>query len=191
MPNIEENKRIFLELCSMIKRDGIEDLLAWLESSDFFTAPASIRFHGNYPGGLVEHSLNVYYELDRLLGAYPEIQVSEETALISSLFHDLCKVNVYGTELRNRKNEEGVWEKYEAYTFNEKFRYGGHGPKSVFIVQNFMKLKPEEAVAINCHMGGFSEDPKSVCSAFEHFPFAWLVSVADQSATYLIESEKE
>ena len=187
-----DNRERFLELCAGITRPGIQNLLAWLETSDFFTAPASTRFHGDHPGGLLEHSLNVYDELNRLLAVYPEIAetVSDESVVICALFHDLCKVNFYATELRNRKNDKGQWEKYEAYTVQEKFCYGGHGAKSVFMIQNFMPLFVEEAVAIHCHMGGFSEDPKSVCRAFEQHPFAWLVSVADQSATYIKENKE-
>lgn len=186
----EERIQRFLTLRSRINRQGITDLMSWLASSDFYTAPASTRFHGSYPGGLLEHSLNVYDELYRLLPVYPEIVVPEESCLIASLFHDLCKVNFYGTEKRNRKNADGKWESYDAYTVSPLLNYGGHGAKSVFIIQQFMKLTVEEAVAIHCHMGGFSEDPKSVCEAFEQHPFAWLLSVADQSATYLKERKE-
>lgn len=191
MATIEENKAEFKELCSKIKREGIVDLMRWLEQSDFYTAPASRSYHEAYEGGLLQHSLNVYHELIRILKAYPEIQsqVSEESAIIASLFHDLCKVNFYGTEKRNRKNAEGKWESYDAYNITEKFPFGGHGSKSVFIVQSFIKLTPEEAVAINCHMGAFGDNATYISKSYEMFPFAWLLSVADQAATYLIEGE--
>lgn len=188
---MDENKVRFLELCKGIKRDGIDDLIKWLESSDFFVAPASTRFHGSYAGGLCEHSLNVYDEAKRLLEVYPEIEVSEETVLITTLFHDLCKVNNYASEKRNRKNAEGQWESYDAYTTKPKLNFGGHGSKSVFITQQFIKLTPEEGVAINCHMSTFDGDSGYVGQAYEQFPYAWLVSVADQSATFVIESRKD
>lgn len=187
MATIEENKQEYLELCSKIKRDGIQDLVHWLEKSDFFTAPASKAYHGAYRGGLLQHSLNVYHELVRIMQVYPEVVVPEESVLISSLFHDLCKVNFYGTEKRNRKNEQGKWESYDAYNITEKFPFGGHGSKSVFIVQSFIKLTPEEAVAINCHMGAFGDNSTYISNSYIAFPFAWLVSVADQSASYLVE----
>ncbi|MCD7821044.1 MAG: HD domain-containing protein [Clostridiales bacterium] len=98
-----DNKERFVELCSAIKRDGIDDLMAWLADGDFYTAPASARYHGSYAGGLLQHSLNVYDELKRLLAAYPEVECSEESAVICALFHDLCKVNFYTSEKRNRK----------------------------------------------------------------------------------------
>ena len=188
MGNIVENKQRFLELCGTIQRPGICELLGWLEKSDFFSAPASTRFHGNYPGGLLEHSLNVYDEAKRLLAAYQEIQAPDESVVIAALFHDLCKVNFYATESRNRKNEQGQWEKYNAYTIQEKFCFGGHGSKSVFLVQNFMKLTPEEAVAINCHMSSWDGN-KDVGNAFEQYPFAWLIHTADEAATYIRESK--
>lgn len=182
------NKERFIEICSCIKRDGIEDLMAWLEKSDFYTCPASTRFHGNWPGGLLEHSLNVYDELKRLLQIYPDVSVSEESVAIVSLMHDLCKANMYVTEKRNRKNSEGKWESYDAYTIKEKMAFGGHGSKSMFIVQNFIKLTPEEAIAINCHMGVWDGN-KDVGNAYEHYPLAWLTHVADEAATYMIESK--
>ena len=105
------NKERFISLCNDIDRDGMHELMEWLEKSDFYSAPASTRFHGNYAGGLLEHSLNVYDELKRLLEIYGDsVSVSETTIRIVSLFHDLCKVNFYTTEKRNRKNSAGQWE---------------------------------------------------------------------------------
>lgn len=184
-----ELKERFLQLCKTVNREGFEDLLEWLEKSDFYRAPASKVYHGSYPGGLLEHSLNVYDELKRLLSVYPEVDVTEETVIISSLFHDLCKANFYTVEKRNRKNEEGRWESYDAYNIKEKFCYGGHGSKSVFILQQFIKLTPEEAVAINCHMSCWDGN-KEVSNAYQQCPFAWLLHVADESATYIKESTK-
>lgn len=182
-----DNKERFISLCNSINRDGMSELLKWLETTDFYSCPASTRFHGAYSGGLLEHSLHVYDELKRLLSAYPEVEISDESAIITALFHDLCKANMYVAEKRNRKNTTGQWESYDAFSIKEKFCFGGHGSKSVFLIQHFIKLSPEEAVAINCHMGAFTDDWRSVGNAFEQFPFAFLLSVADQSATYIIE----
>ena len=116
---VENHDRV-VELLNSVERDGISDLLKWLEESDFFTAPASRAYHGAYIGGLCEHSLNVYDEAKRLLSAYPEVEVSDETVIISALLHDLCKVNFYATEKRNRKNSEtGQWESYDAFTIEK------------------------------------------------------------------------
>lgn len=187
-----ENINRFKELISKINRPGIDKLIEYLEDSDFFTAPASSRFHGSYAGGLLEHSLNVYDEFVRLSNAYPELRdsISEETAIIITLFHDLCKANTYATEKRNRKNSAGQWETYDVFTTNEKFHYGGHGSKSVFILQNYIKLTAEEAVAINCHMSCWDGN-KDVGAAYEQFPIAWLLHVADEAATYLMEGMED
>ena len=173
-----------------IKRPGADKLLAWLESTDFFTAPASTRFHGNYEGGLCEHSVNVWEELVRLLKAYPEVRVTAESAAIASLLHDLCKIGCYKTELR-KKTVNGVWVQYPAYVFKEDYCFGGHGSKSVYLAQKFMNLTEQEATAINCHMGAWDRSPSdySLGAAYEQYPLAWLVHVADESATYIRESK--
>lgn len=172
-----------------IKRPGADKLLEWLEESDFFTAPASTRFHGNYEGGLCEHSVNVWEELVRLLKAYPEVRVTAETVAIVTLCHDLCKIGCYKQELRNTK-VGGHWVQRPVYVFQEDFCFGGHGSKSVYLVQRFMNLTETEAVAINCHMGAWDRTPTdySIGSAYEENHLAWLLHVADESATYIRES---
>lgn len=181
------NKERFMQLYAKIDRKGTADLLEWLEQSDFFVAPASTKYHGSYEGGLLGHSLNVYDALVKLLTIYPEVQVAEESVIITALFHDLCKVNMYKKETRYRKDENGKWEPYEAYTHDELLHYGGHGSKSVFILQNFITVTLDEAVAINCHMSSWEDNP-GVGAAFEHCPLAWLVHVADESATFITEA---
>lgn len=181
----------FIELYTKyIKRPGADKLLAWLEDSDFFQAPASTRFHGSYDGGLCEHSVNVWEELVRLLKAYPEVKVTAESAAIVSLLHDVCKVGCYGQELRNQK-VNGVWVQRPVYVFKEDFCYGGHGSKSVFLIQKHMTLTDAEATAINCHMGAWDRSPGdySLGPAYEQTPLAWLVHVADESATYIREGK--
>lgn len=185
------SKEKFIQIYTeYIHRPGADELLKWLETTDFYTAPASTRFHGDYTGGLCEHSVNVFEELVRLLKAYPEIKVTGETAAIVTLLHDLCKIGCYKTELRNKK-VNGVWVQVPTYVFEEDFCYGGHGSKSVYLIQKYMDLRPEEAVAINCHMGFSDRNPGdySLGNAYEQYPLAWLVHVADESATFVRESK--
>ena len=182
---------------SLIKRPGADKLLEWLEETDFFVAPASTRFHGNYEGGLCEHSVNVYEELVRLSKAYPEIRIQAESAAITTLLHDLCKIGCYKSALKSRKtgrkkrDGKDEWENYIGYDFAEDFCYGGHGSKSVYLIQKHMNLTDAEAVAINCHMGAWDRSPGdySLGPAYEHYPLAWLVHVADESATYIRETK--
>lgn len=163
-----------------IKREGAKELLEWLHTTDFFTAPASTRFHECYDGGLAEHSVNVYYTLVPMAKAFGEA-VDRETAAIISLLHDICKIGMYKIEMRNKKID-GVWEQVPFYTVDEDFCFGGHGSKSVFLIQKFMKLTDEEAVCINCHMG--VENARwEVNDAFRQFPLAFLLHTADMAST--------
>ena len=110
MKDIELNKQKFIDIAKTnIKRDGINELLAWLETTDFFTCPASAKFHSAEPGGLCFHSLNVYERLLKLAkDEYGEENVNLESVSIIALFHDICKCCFYKQEMRNVK-ENGEW----------------------------------------------------------------------------------
>ena len=179
-----------------ITREGSTALLAYLQSpaSDFFTAPASTRFHGSHEGGLLEHSINVYECMKDYL-ARPRVKdlyqmsFTEETIAIAALLHDICKINVYKTGKRNVKDEKGVWQSVPTYEYLDRFPYG-HGEKSVYMINNFMRLTNDEAFAIRYHMGFTStEETKQVGDAFKQFPLAFVLSTADMEATFLLEKE--
>ncbi len=181
-----------------ITRRGADRLLEWLDSdsSDFFTAPSSTRYHGAYEGGLVQHSLNVYACLRDYLSRPRTKELygmdyTEESIAIVALLHDICKVNFYAVDYRNAKNAEGVWERVPYYKIRDALPYG-HGEKSVYMIQGFMRLTREEAFAIRYHMG-FSgvEDKNSVGRALEMFPLALAVSVADMEASYYLEGSSK
>ena len=191
------NRDKFIEIYkSCITREGADKFLQYLcEKTDFFEAPASTRFHGAYEGGLLEHSLNVYECLCDFVKHSRFCQkhgfsFDEESLAIAALLHDVCKTNFYKTEMRNVK-KNGVWESVPYYTIEDNLPYG-HGEKSVYIISGFMRLTREEAFAIRYHMGYSSEreDPRNVSAAFEMFPLAFALSVADSEATYYIESDK-
>ena len=192
------NKERFIEIYNThIKREGADKLLEFLLKSDFFTAPASSRFHSSYEGGLLDHSLNVY---DCLVGYLNSPRVkdtygfsySDESIAIVSLLHDLCKVGVYKKGFRNVKDESGAWKRVDTFEYDDQLPYG-HGEKSVYIITGYMRLTREEAFAIRYHMGYSSttEDPRNVSAAFEMFPLAFALSTADSEATYFIEGKKE
>ena len=181
----EEFIKIFKE---NIKREGSDKLLDYLIKSDFFVAPASTKFHLCVEGGLCLHSIDVYKRLKQLVET-EKLNVSDETVAIISLLHDICKIRYYKTEKRNVK-ENGEWIQKDYYYVDEDFPYG-HGEKSVFIISNFMRLTPEEAVAINWHMGEFDDRVKggsgSCSKAFNKYPLAFLLHIADLMATYIDE----
>lgn len=189
------SKEVFIKLYKEnIKRPGADELLSWLEQSDFFSAPASTKFHGNCEGGLCTHSIMVYYRLRELYerycttGADGELfKASDETIAIVSLLHDVCKVGCYKVDYRNAKNEFGVWEKVPYYKFDEQFSYGYHGPKSVYLIERYLKLSEIEAVAIANHMSAFDRNggDYSLADVYSSNPLALFVSFADQMASYI------
>lgn len=193
-----DNRGKFLDIYKTnITRDGSTKLLEWLEKSDFFVAPSSTRFHGNYEGGLCEHSINVFESIVKLYELY-KVKFSEiaekitmESLAIVSLLHDLCKVNFYKVGSRNVKNEEtGQWEKKQIYEVDDKLCMG-HGEGSVYIIQSFMKLTREEALAIRWHMSGWDNAVKggdwSLNGAKTQTPLVTLVSMADLWASDFME----
>ena len=193
------NRERFIEIFkNNIKREGADKLLDYLLSpaSDFFTAPASSRFHSAYEGGLLDHSLNVYDCLVSYLSSDRAkafgFNYSDESIAIVALLHDLCKVGVYKKGFRNVKDDRGVWQRVDTFEYDDQLPYG-HGEKSVYIVSGYMRLTREEAFAIRYHMGYLSqtEDPRNVSAAFEMFPLAFALSTADSEATYFIESKKD
>ena len=172
------------ELLSKINRPGMSDLMEFLEKSDYYKAPASTKYHGAYEKGLMEHSYKVYEILKEKV-EFHKLEVSEETLIIVTLLHDLCKVNFYKVDYRNAKNAKGEWEKVPYYTIEDTIPYG-HGEKSVMMLTEYIKLTNEEKYAIRWHMG-FSE-PKEVYGtlgqAFKKYPLALLLHEADMEATY-------
>ncbi|MBR5120445.1 MAG: HD domain-containing protein [Clostridia bacterium] len=187
-------KERFLEIYNeKITREGADKLLDFLlNGSDFFTAPASTRYHGAHEGGLVEHSLNVYDCLadmaERLKERYG-IEYTDESIAIAALLHDICKVNFYKTSYRNVKDETGRWQSVPYYTIEDTLPYG-HGEKSAYIVSAYMRLTRDEAFAIRYHMGfSGTEDPGNVGRALEMFPLAYATCCADMEAAFLVEGK--
>ena len=184
-----DQREEFLSIFSQhVTRPGADKLLAWLDTTDFFRAPASTRFHGACAGGLLMHSLNVYHCLRE---HYFEPGDSEESFALCALLHDVCKANFYKPGTRNVKNEAtGQWEKVPTFTIEYAFPYG-HGEKSVFLIERFVRLKPAEAVAIRWHMGGFDDAARGGCfaisQAYDQYPLAVKLHLADLEATYLKE----
>lgn len=189
-------KERFIEIYTQnITREGSDKLLDFLlNGSDFFTAPASTRYHGAHEGGLVEHSLNVYdclkdmMDRPRMKEVYG-IEYPEESIAIAALLHDVCKVNFYKTSYRNVKDETGRWQSVPYYTIEDTLPYG-HGEKSAYIVSAYMRLTRDEAFAIRYHMGfSGTEDPGNVGRALEMFPLAYATCCADMEAAFLMEGK--
>ena len=191
---IEENKKRFEELMGKVERAGVDSLMAYIRKSDFYTAPASTRFHGSYKGGLLQHSLNVYDCLKRKKEKDPMwsavlTQVPDETIIVVALLHDICKTNYYAVEMRNKKIN-GKWEQVPVYVVDDKIPYG-HGEKSVMIIMQHMELACKEKYAIRWHMGPYSgqQDWGTLRVAMEKYPLCLALFEADMEATYILEKE--
>lgn len=194
MQNTDNSARFRAIYQQEIKRAGADKLLEFLfsKASDFETAPASTRYHGSHPGGLLEHSLNVYDSLTDYL-ARPRVQqlyglsVSRETVAIVSLLHDLCKVNCYQERRRKVRDASGDWQNITVYEFEDRLPYG-HGEKSVLLISDYMKLTREEAFAIRYHMGFTGpEEKRTIGEVFERYPLALALFTADMESTFCLE----
>lgn len=189
MEQIDYQQRFEQLFCEYIKREGAQQLLDWLKKTDFFTAPASTKYHCACEHGLVMHSVSVF---ETMLQYFEEGE-SMESYAICGLLHDVCKSQFYKVSLKNVKNQEtGRWEQQEYYLVEDQFPYG-HGEKSVFLIERFLRLKPSEAVAIRWHMGGFDEAARggsyAISHAYEKYPLAVKLHLADLHSTYLKEKE--
>ena len=189
----KENVEFFKATLSSVVRDGIDDLLRFIEKSDFYTAPASTRFHGAFEGGLLEHSIQVYNCLMKKKHIEGTVwhdalsDVSDESIAISALLHDLCKTYFYSVEMRNKK-VDGSWIQVPSYRVEDKIPYG-HGEKSVMMIEEYIKLKPVERYAIRWHMGPYSgeRDWSTLASAMDKYPLVMALFEADMEASHLIE----
>jgi hypothetical protein len=208
-----ENVCRFEKLLQGVKREGVEELLNFIRGSDFYTAPASTRYHLAEEGGLLKHSLHVYDCLmkkkENPVWKEALSDVSDDTIILVSLLHDLCKTYFYGEELKNRKtydeekvkaanprtvkrdaNGEFIWETVPAYVVDDKYPLG-HGEKSVFFIMQFVKLTMLEIAAIKHHMGAYCDSSQwnTLGQAYEKYPLALALHESDLEATYLLETE--
>lgn len=189
MKDIFEVKEKIINLLKSTGREGIDKVIKYLEETDFFVAPASTNYHGNYEGGLAEHSLNVHILLETKNKQF-DLGLAADTIAITSLLHDICKVNLYHKCTKNRKNEKTQkWESYEGYGFEDDFPVG-HGEKSIIRLQQFIKLTREEIFMIRWHMGTGNENWQNANAAskcFSECKGAVALHTADMEASYILE----
>ena len=204
---IAKNKETFCQILRTVKREGadIEKLITKLERSDFFEAPASTRYHNSVEGGLVDHCLNVYYNLKSLVkNKHLEEIIDEDSIIICALLHDMSKMNFYEKTFRNvkvyseygsKRDEGGTFDwvaqqSYKTVDVEKRFLYGNHEETSEFMIRQYIPLKLEESVAILNHHFSMSYDCvaiESVALKHERYPLACLLHVADMISTYIDE----
>ena len=197
---MKEKKVRFIELLRSTGRQGIEEVINYLEKSGFFTAPASTKHHLSFEGGLMEHSLNVYDMAMALRGPIvamkpeKEEKLAEKSIIIAALLHDICKANIYKKAKKWNKNDLGQWEQYDAYETDYSRMPVGHGEKSVIMLLSLgLKLTLDETVAIRWHMGAWDlafqsyEAKSNISEAGNRYPLLSLIQSADNMATHILE----
>ena len=197
---MNEKKERFIELLRSTGRQGIEDVINYLEKSGFFTAPASTKHHLSFVGGLMEHSMNVYDVAMALRGPIvamkPEMEerLQEKSIIIAALLHDTCKANIYKKAKKWNKNDQGQWEQYDTYETDYSRMPVGHGEKSVIMLLSLgLKLTLDETVAIRWHMGAWDlafqsyEVKSNINEAGNRYPLLSLIQSADNMATHILE----
>lgn len=193
---MQQNQEKIVSLLQSTGREGIDKLIRYLVKHDYFSAPASTKYHLSCAGGLAQHSLNVYRNMMRLyygddwesLDSYPARgqDVDHENIIIVALLHDLCKVDFYQQSTRNVK-ENGSWKEVQVYTVDEKMPIMGHGSKSVIVAQQFIRLYFPEIQAISFHMGmqdGDNPFSQTVSDVFGTVQLSLYVHLADIKATF-------
>lgn len=185
-----------------VKREGANKLMNYIRNSDMYTAPASTRFHLSVAGGLLQHSLNVLDAMRADLrknedGTYSYMvagknvaTITEESMVVMALLHDICKTNFYTVVKKWRKDANNKWEQYDTFEVDDRVPYG-HGEKSVMMIEEFMKLKPEERYAIRWHMGYSESNTLSLNNAIKKYPIVWALHSADTKATHFMEAVTE
>ncbi len=194
-------KEEFVSLLRSTEREGIDRVISKLESMGFFTAPASSKNHLCVEGGLLEHSMNVYKMAkmirEQLLAVQPELKIKEESVIIASLLHDVCKADIYKKGLKWRKDDQGRWEQYEAYEIDYTNFPMGHGEKSVMmLLMCGLRMEQDELLAIRWHMGAWNlafqnfEDKSCISAAADKCPLVTLIQTADNLAAHVLEVDK-
>ena len=163
-------------------------LIDYLTDNGFFKAPASTKYHGNYPGGLYDHSYRVYEQLMWLVGGLDCDFKRPESCFIIAMFHDLCKIDQYreivddpGKTMFGANEPEGRKVHYE---YNTDLLLSGHGAKSVLILSSFLQLTEEEMLCIRYHMGAYEKDDWTGYDlAIRKYPNVLLTHTADMFAS--------
>ena len=199
--NIEDNRKRFEEILMATGRENMDYVIEDIDALGFFEAPASAQGHGAFPGGLLQHSLNVYDAAmalrKNIIDVRPDLEktLEENSIAIASLLHDVCKANFYQRVTKKRRNEVGQYEDIESYEIHDENFPVGHGEKSVImLLQSGLDLTDDEIYAIRWHMGGWNlnrDDERFYRQAGKLSPLQTLIHSADTIASGLYERPGE
>jgi len=197
---METNKEKFIQLLQIVNREGTDKLIKYLEETGFFEAPASTKFHGAYDGGLCEHCINVFqqasiiYRGNSVLNPAFAHTINEESLIVASLLHDVCKAEIYNKTKKFRKTPDNKWEQYDTYDHDYSKFPMGHGEKSVIVLLKLgYKLTDDEMLAIRWHMGAwdlsdYGEIRSNFNAAADKCPLISIIMAADSLASRIIET---
>ena len=205
---IANNKDEFLRLISQINIEGADTqgLVDFLDGSDFFSAPASTMYHENFKGGLCDHSLHVYHNLEILYNQYKDIlpkEYSKDTLIVVGLLHDISKTNTYEEYVMNKKvyTKQGLkhdnmgnfdWFAESAYKLkdvHDRFVVGTHEETSMILISKYIPLSLEETIAVMHHQAVPSEGQvlRDMSAILNRYPLVTLLQMADYISTFINE----
>ena len=182
-------KQVFIAFLNGSGRNGISNVIEWLEKSDFYSCPASSRYHGACRYGLLKHSLAVYYNMMKIRNALdPSLTlVSDDGIAVTALLHDLAKVGFYVESTRNVKNNDtGQWEKVPYYAIEDQMPIG-HSEKSIIILLKLgLALSDNEIKCLRSHMGGWEPGAEHIVGGcWKDNPLGPMLHMADMAAVYI------
>ena len=188
----ESEKTLHDTYCTLVKMcsdtDRADRFIQWVEKTDFFTAPASTKYHDAHRCGLVKHTLlvaKVMLDLAKL-PQFSGINISD--AILTALVHDLCKINFYEEYIRNVKdNNTGNWYEQKAYRCKGSQIPLGHGVTSLYMAMRFFCINMDQALAIRWHMSDYtaSEHEKYDLMEANKCPMVQMLQIADRMASTL------
>lgn len=188
----ETRKKVIRELLLSADRKGMKELVSYLDKKDFWNCPASSKFHGNYDGGLVDHTMNVYNLFWKHLEVF-NINFPKSSQVICSFLHDLCKMGAYVS----KEYPSGINGKNYVWNNNHK---QGHALLSLERIEKFITMTNEEKEVIKFHMGaygskeflGFSKGEYTIQEMVEVFntnKVAKLFYFCDDMAAQFVDEE--
>ena len=182
---VEPLKQKYIQLLRSTEVEGIDDLIDYLQGTDFFVAPASSKFHGNYKFGLLLHSLNVLSNLVKINQSF-NLAIPDNRMILAALLHDICKAGCY-KQYEFRRNIDRTWFTCIGYKYETDLPLG-HGEKSVMIAQQFIKLDFETLAMIRWHMGAYEDCNKlELASACNKYKSVVALQIADTQASNFME----
>lgn len=197
-----ETRKTIIDLLMSTGRDGMGDLVRWMNVNGFFNAPCSGGNHLAEEGGLARHSLNVWDIMNDLYtkSVYGNVDIPGDSIIICALLHDLGKCGDYGKPgyvpnmIKSRKKDENgeyplIQSEAKPFEVNKELTPIDHEVRSVKIASKFIELTEEEELAILWHNGLYGTFKYQIQN--KETPLYLLLHFADMWASRVVEAEKQ